>query len=135
MNINISNKTILNSWKEIAEYVGRGIRTLQRWERDHGFPVHRPSGKQRSAVFAVASEVDRWLKTRPLLVQTGDAADGSAKIVLIPEQLGPRWQQVRVSTHDLVTKTQRLLIHTGQLQAELKHAIELGSRYKKSRAS
>jgi phage terminase Nu1 subunit (DNA packaging protein) len=127
----ISNKTILNSWKEIAEYVGRGIRTLQRWERDHGFPVHRPSGKQRSAVFAVASEVDRWLKTRPLLVQNS----GSATVVVIPDQLGPRWQQVRLSTHDLVSKTQRLLASTGQLQAELKHAIELGSKYKKSRAS
>jgi phage terminase Nu1 subunit (DNA packaging protein) len=133
--MNISNKAILNSWKEIAEYVGRGIRTLQRWERDHGFPVHRPSGKQRSAVFAVASEVDRWLKTRPLLIQDGSATNGSATIVVIPEQLGPRWQRVRLSTHDLVTKTQRLLISTGQLQAELKHAIELGSKYKKSRAS
>jgi len=100
-------------------------------ERDHGFPVHRPSGKQRSAVFAVASEVDRWLKTRPLLVQNG----GSATVVVIPAQLGPRWQQVRLSTHDLVSKTQRLLASTGQLQAELKHAIELGSKYKKSRAS
>jgi len=125
-----SSKTILNSWKEIAAYVGRGIRTLQRWERDHGFPVHRPSGKQRSAVFAVTSEVDNWLKTRPLLIEDGN---GTAVVTTIPNQLGPRWQKVRLSTHDLVAKTQRLLISTGQLQVELKHAIELGSKYKKTR--
>jgi predicted DNA-binding transcriptional regulator AlpA len=125
-----SSRTILNSWKEIAAYVGRGIRTLQRWERDHGFPVHRPSGKQRSAVFAVTSEVDKWLKTRPLLTENGNAATA---LITIPDQLGPRWQKVRLSTHDLVAKTQRLLASTGQLQAELKHAIELGSKYKKDR--
>jgi len=25
---------VLNSWKEIAEYLDRAIRTVQRWERD-----------------------------------------------------------------------------------------------------
>jgi phage terminase Nu1 subunit (DNA packaging protein) len=126
---NTQNKTVLNSWKEIAEYVGRGIRTLQRWERDHGFPVHRPSGKQRSAVFAVATEIERWLKTRPLLIENGDAS-----VVNFPEQLAPRWQEVRSNTHDLVTATQKLLARTGQLQVEMKHALELGSKYNKYRA-
>ena len=31
----------LDSWKEIASYLGRGIRTVQRWEREEGLPVHR----------------------------------------------------------------------------------------------
>ena len=31
----------LDSWKEIAAYLGRGIRTVQRWEREEGLPVHR----------------------------------------------------------------------------------------------
>jgi hypothetical protein len=28
----------LDSWKEIAAYLGRGIRTVQRWEREEGCP-------------------------------------------------------------------------------------------------
>lgn len=31
----------LDSWKEIAVYLDRALRTVQRWEKDHGLPVHR----------------------------------------------------------------------------------------------
>lgn len=54
---------VLNSWKEIATYTGRGIRTLQRWEQELGFPVRRPRGKQRSAVIAIKQEIDLWMHT------------------------------------------------------------------------
>ena len=57
---------ILNSWKEIANYLGRGVRTVQRWERDLGLPVHRPMGKDRSAVLAFPQELDRWLQRTPV---------------------------------------------------------------------
>jgi phage terminase Nu1 subunit (DNA packaging protein) len=57
--------TILNSWKEIAVYMGRAVRTVQRWERECDFPVHRPRGKKRSAVFALSKEIDTWLENCP----------------------------------------------------------------------
>jgi hypothetical protein len=56
---------ILNSWKEISQYLGRGVRTAQRWERDLGLPVHRPRGRNRSAVIALVDEVDAWLRNCP----------------------------------------------------------------------
>lgn len=60
---------VLQSWKQISEYVGRTERTLQRWERDFGFPVHRPSGKSRSAVIALAEEIQQWARGKPSLNQ------------------------------------------------------------------
>jgi hypothetical protein len=54
---------VLHSWKEVAAYVGRGVRTVQRWEADCGMPVHRPRGKSRSAVLAFADEIDKWLRS------------------------------------------------------------------------
>lgn len=54
---------VLNSWKEIASYTGRGVRTVQRWEQELGFPVRRPRGKQRSAVIAIKVEIDLWMRT------------------------------------------------------------------------
>jgi hypothetical protein len=54
---------ILNSWKEIANYMGRGVRTVQRWEQQLGLPVRRPWGKSRSCVMAVTSEIDSWVRT------------------------------------------------------------------------
>ncbi|MBV9146856.1 MAG: hypothetical protein JO065_13130 [Acidobacteria bacterium] len=62
----MSESRILNSWKEIANYLGRGVRTVQRWELQLGLPVHRPAGKDHSAVFAFSAELDQWLSRRPL---------------------------------------------------------------------
>jgi hypothetical protein len=60
-------KAVLQSWKEISAHVRRTERTLQRWEQDFGFPVHRPSGKPRSAVIAVVSEIEEWMRAKPSL--------------------------------------------------------------------
>jgi phage terminase Nu1 subunit (DNA packaging protein) len=59
------NSEVLNSWKEIAAYLGRGVRTVQRWEQELGLPVRRPRGKDRSAVIALKSDLDRWLHRSP----------------------------------------------------------------------
>jgi CheY-like chemotaxis protein len=56
--------TILNGWKEIAQYLGRGVRTVQRWEA-LGLPIRRPHVKNRSAVVAFRNELEEWLKTKP----------------------------------------------------------------------
>jgi hypothetical protein len=55
---------MLTSWKEIAQYVGKGVRTLQHWERQMGLPVRRPKGRVKGMVVALTSELDEWLRTR-----------------------------------------------------------------------
>ena len=49
---------ILSGWKEIANYLGRGVRTVQRYEREMGLPILRPVGK---SVNAIRTELDKWL--------------------------------------------------------------------------
>ena len=71
---------ILNSWKEIAHYLGRGVRTVQRWEAELGLPVHRPRGRSRSAVIAVAAELDRWMSATPLHVLESRNSESSAAV-------------------------------------------------------
>ena len=58
---------VLNSWKEIANHLGRGVRTVQRWEHDLGLPVRRPWGRSRSTVVALSDELDAWLLSAPKL--------------------------------------------------------------------
>jgi len=53
---------ILNSWKEIATYLDRGVRTLQRWERDEHLPIRRVGAGERAPVFAFTVEIDKWLR-------------------------------------------------------------------------
>jgi hypothetical protein len=51
---------LLNSWKEIAAYMRRGVRTIQRWEND-GLPIRRVGTGNRAPVFAFSGEIDKWL--------------------------------------------------------------------------
>ena len=46
--------------------LGRGVRTVQRWEAQLGLPVHRPAGREHSAVLAFSNELDQWLNSRPV---------------------------------------------------------------------
>lgn len=56
---------ILNSWKEIASYLGRGVRTVQRWHDMLQLPVHRINFENpRSPVFAYREELDHWMARR-----------------------------------------------------------------------
>lgn len=59
--VDFGNSSVLNSWKEIARYLGRGVRTVQRWEQNYGLPVHRPKGRERGATLALTAELDQWL--------------------------------------------------------------------------
>ncbi len=63
----IKNVNTLNSWKEIACYLGRGVRTVQRWEAELKLPVHRMGTSDRSPVFAFRAELDAWLRKQTLV--------------------------------------------------------------------
>ena len=52
----------LNSWKQIAAYLGRGVRTVQRWQAELRLPIHRVWNTPRSPVFAYTTELDEWLR-------------------------------------------------------------------------
>lgn len=54
----------LNSWKEIAVYLDREVRTVQRWEKREGLPVQRHFHSKASSVYAFKNEVDAWLHGR-----------------------------------------------------------------------
>lgn len=51
---------ILGSWKEIASYMGKSVRTVQRWET-MGLPVKRPLVRAKGVVQASRVDLDRWM--------------------------------------------------------------------------
>jgi Tol biopolymer transport system component len=61
----------LESWKEIAAYVKRDIRTVIRWEKSEGLPVHRQMHQARGSVFAYPSELAAWKASRALKLVAG----------------------------------------------------------------
>ena len=55
----------LDSWKAIAEYLGRDVSTARRWEKTAGLPVRRLPGTNSRSVFAYRDEIDAWRNGTP----------------------------------------------------------------------
>lgn len=54
----------LDSWKEIAAYLGREVRTVQLWEKSEGLPIHRHQHLKQGSVYASKTELDSWREAR-----------------------------------------------------------------------
>ncbi len=80
----------LDSWKEIAKYVNRQVRTAQLWEKSEGLPVHRHLHSRMGTIYAYKSEIDVWWAGRSChsqgsqLDKKGDhgGSQGARKIML-----------------------------------------------------
>jgi TolB-like protein/Tfp pilus assembly protein PilF len=54
----------LDSWKEIATYLRRDVRTVQRWEKKEALPVYRHQHDKLGSVYAFRAELTEWFNTR-----------------------------------------------------------------------
>jgi hypothetical protein len=54
---NVSSSGPLTTWKEVAAYLGKGVRTVQRWEAELGLPVRRPKGGGGHIIVALSGRV------------------------------------------------------------------------------
>ncbi|MGA9574524.1 MAG: hypothetical protein WBS20_11320, partial [Lysobacterales bacterium] len=63
----------LESWKAIANYLQRDVRTAQRWEQEEGLPVHRHEHKKQATVYAFRHEIDAWRVAKEMAPVTGSA--------------------------------------------------------------
>ena len=84
---------ILTCWKEIASFFHRDVRTVQRWEREEGLPVHRHPHQRRSSVYAYPDELEAWWaqyqagdRTAEPLAET----DQAVVTPVVPEDHPPR---------------------------------------------
>jgi TolB-like protein/Flp pilus assembly protein TadD len=85
----------LESWGEIAAYLRREIRTVQRWEKTLGLPIRRLNVGRNSSVYAYPSELDKWYRERePRDIKDEDPPDDPA--LPIPVSPVPAFDGVRV---------------------------------------
>ncbi|MGB9245657.1 MAG: hypothetical protein WCC03_20085 [Candidatus Acidiferrales bacterium] len=68
----------LESWKEIAAYLGRDVTTLRRWEKREGLPVYRLQHNKLGSIYAYTSELDAW-RNRQTTAGATDAPDAEAE--------------------------------------------------------
>lgn len=59
--------TMMTSWKDIAQYFGRSVRTVQRWECEFGLPIRRRrDGLIKGSIVAIPTEIEAWIQKRYL---------------------------------------------------------------------
>jgi tetratricopeptide (TPR) repeat protein len=71
----------LDSWKEIAAFFGRDERTLNRWEKEQGLPVHRWPGT-KGRVYAFTDELSAWLAAPRSSSTAGPVPHSSASLAV-----------------------------------------------------
>lgn len=116
------NAEVLNSWKEIAAYMGRGVRTVQRWEQELGLPVRRPRGKERSAVIALKPDLDRWLHKVP----QGSPAER--------ESHTQQHERLHANTDLLARRIQMMIERSAHMQETVKSTIELTAKLREQQS-
>jgi hypothetical protein len=123
--MNSSEGRIFSSWKEIAAFLGRGVRTVQRWETTLGLPVQRPNGYGSNVVVATESDLRQWLS------QGGERSDkhrtgtDAASLRKIAEKLDAMEQEHQ--------RLQQILQRMEARFEKIEHALNLQSNGNGSR--
>ena len=89
----------LDSWKEIAAYLRREVRTVQRWEKSANLPVHRLQIEKQSAVYAYKSELDAWYTERRPHLESDSEPEGKPTLF---ERLRQPWIAAAVAALILI---------------------------------
>lgn len=89
----------LDSWKEIANYFRREVRTVQLWEKREGLPVHRHFHKQLGSVFAFRSELKAWND------QVSQKSNQQSPVATQAARQGPQQSQVTIRVEPLLNQT------------------------------
>lgn len=99
----------LDSWKEIANYLGRSARCAQRWERNLGLPVHRIRHVEGFTVYAYVEELDAWRESRDHMNAQREVENASGGSLSSPEQVAapalPGWSNSVFTLCRLILKT------------------------------
>lgn len=126
----------LTSWAEIASYLGKGVRTVQRWERELRLPIRRLDGSPKHAVLALPQELDEWLHESMALRaaddESGDGHDGNARPRGMPtaQEQPAAMELVRQRVVELAGHARQLSVRSAELSF---HAAELLRRSERIR--
>lgn len=93
---------VLTSWKEIALYMHKGVRTVQRWERDSGLPIRRARSSDKSSVLARPQDLDSWLALRADGFRNNGGGPAQPGLLELRSRLAADLQAARVLREDSV---------------------------------
>ena len=101
---------MLSSWKEIAQFFGKGVRTVQRWEKTLDLPIRRPPGAPSNVVLARTSDLEEWMHRGPGRRADAESMGDTAELLSIEGSVG----SVNSALNDLEEAAQSLFAQLGQ---------------------
>jgi hypothetical protein len=122
----VEQPRFLSGWKEIANYLGKGVRTVQRYERALGLPVRRPAGNATGSVVATKPELDAWVAASPIResfrltkTESGAGSRTTKSIMSGIEEMTRLREQMMALRSDMRTSVQALCESLYGLQVDL----------------
>ncbi len=98
-----SESNRLVGWKEISAYLNKGVRTVQRWERELGLPVRRvKTSTTGQSVYAERDAIEEWLQRqsrRELNVEEAAVAGVAPSADVLATSASPVPQAPAVNLH------------------------------------
>jgi TolB-like protein len=107
----------LDSWKEIAAHLRRQVRTVQRWEKSEGLPVHRHLHQKIGSVYAYRAELDSWWKERRAALEHGPGhpPGGQERRIMLAVLPIENWSRDPEQEYLSDGITEEMILHLGRL--------------------
>ena len=124
----MTTPAVFSSWKEIAQYFGKSVRTVQRWERTLDLPVIRPENTSGNIVMAKVSDLEAWLQQpaeRDVSVRASEVTQNWAKSRY---ECRKRVAKMELLLADLNRHTQRLRVNTTAMSLSCMRIKALSSK-------
>lgn len=115
----VERVAFLSGWKDISTYLGKSVRSVQRYERTTGLPIRRPAGGSRGSVIAIKAELDGWVNASPLSHEFRSSRERPKALTPVLEAL----TQSVVTGQQLRDEMVRLTSELRSLHAALRESI------------
>ena len=109
--------TVFSSWKEIAQFFGKSVRTVQRWERTLELPIIRPDNASGNIVLAKVADLEAWLLKPAALDAQSRAVEASQDWSRSRIECKKRVARMESLLADLTRHTERLRENTSAMSA------------------
>jgi hypothetical protein len=109
---------VLSGWKDIATYLRKSVRSVQRYERDSGLPVRHLSSTSVGSVIATKAELDGWAAAAPVR-EIFRLSQKSTRRVVSDTKVALQ------ELHSHMTEFRRLRAESKKLRLTLRQAMDL----------
>lgn len=115
------HREILSGWKDIANYLHRGVRTVQRYEQELKLPVRRPAAKSGGSVLATRNDLDAWVRA----IERQNTLQSQKKGAIATTTEGPKLKMTMERMKYLCEQLKRTTAEFGDSREKLCNTVQL----------